>query len=198
MNYKNLNDYELVYQVRENDEVAYNLLIGKYSNLVGMLAKKILRKYKYLGIEYDDLYQEGMMGIIKALKDYNNDNTMFYTYASLCARREIERFIKSHTRKKRIVFADSISINSYVNNNPDLVLEDAIPSDYNLEKEYEYIDLYEQIINKRFDFDLTDSSILELKANGFSTKEISKLLELTYKTVNYRMQRMKKQLIKYS
>ena len=198
MDYKELNDYELVYQVRENDEVAYNLLIGKYSNLVGMLAKKILRKYKYLGIEYDDLYQEGMMGIIKALKDYNNDNTMFYTYASLCARREIERFIKSHTRKKRIVFADSISINSYVNNNPDLVLEDAIPSDYNLEKEYEYIDLYEQIINKRFDFDLTDSSILELKANGFSTKEISKLLELTYKTVNYRMQRMKKQLIKYS
>lgn len=198
MDYKDLNDYELVYQVRENDEVAYNLLIGKYSNLVGMLAKKILRKYKYLGIEYDDLYQEGMMGIIKALKDYNNDNTMFYTYASLCARREIERFIKSHTRKKRIVFADSISINSYVNNNPDLVLEDAIPSDYNLEKEYEYIDLYEQIINKRFDFDLTDSSILELKANGFSTKEISKLLELTYKTVNYRMQRMKKQLIKYS
>jgi len=198
LNYKNLNDYELVYQVRENDEVAYNLLIGKYSNLVGMLAKKILRKYKYLGIEYDDLYQEGMMGIIKALKDYNNDNTMFYTYASLCARREIERFIKSHTRKKRIVFADSISINSYVNNNPDLVLEDAIPSDYNLEKEYEYIDLYEQIINKRFDFDLIDSSILELKANGFSTKEISKLLELTYKTVNYRMQRMKKQLIKYS
>ena len=108
MDYRNLNDYELVYQVRENNEEAYNLLIRKYSNLVNMMAKKILKKYKYLGLEYDDLYQEGMMGIIKALNDYNGNDTLFYTYASLCAKREIDRLIKTHTRKKRMIFNELI------------------------------------------------------------------------------------------
>ena len=198
MDYKELNDYELVYQVRENDEVAYNLLIKKYSNLIRMISKKYLKKYKYLGLEYDDIYQEGMMGIIKALNDYNTDDTVFYTYASLCAKREINKLIKSQTRKKRMVLNESISINRCVNNDQDLFLEEVIPSKYDLEKEYEYYDTYQRIMDARFDLDLIDSSILELKINGFSVREIAKLLELTYKTVSYRIQRIRKRLLKYS
>ena len=196
MDYKKLNDYELVYQVRENDEIAYDLLIKKYSNLIRIFAKKFLRKYKYLGLEYDDLYQEGMMGIIKALNNYNTDDTLFYTYASLCAKREMDRLIKTQTRKKRMLLNESISINGYVDDNPDLVLEDAIPSKYNLESEYEYYDTQRRLLNVRFDFDLIDSSILELKINGFSSKEIATLLDLTYKKVDYRMRKMRKTLLK--
>ena len=58
MDYRIYNDYELVYQVRENDEVAYDVLVKKYSNLVSMLAKKNYRENRYLGIEYEDLYQK--------------------------------------------------------------------------------------------------------------------------------------------
>ena len=196
MDYKGLNDYELVYQVRENNEEAYNLLIGKYSNLVGMLAKKILRKYKYLGLEYDDIYQEGMMGIIKALNDYNSRETVFYTYASLCAKREIDKLIKTQSRKKRMVLNDSISINGYVHNNPDLVIEDAIPSKYNLEREYECYDMYRRIMNAGLNLNIIDSSILELRMNGFSSNEIAILLDLTYKKVDYRMRKIRKTLLK--
>lgn len=192
MDYKDLNDYELIYQVRENDEIAYNTLINKYSILIGMFAKKMLRTYKNLGLEYDDLYQEGMMGVIKALNDYNPSDTLFYTYASLCAKREMDRLIKCQRRKKRMILNDSISINKNVNNNPDLSIEDLIASKYNLEEEYECFDRYKRILDKKYDLELIDSSILELKVNGFSIREIAKLLELTYKTVDYRMRKIRK------
>ena len=198
MDYKNLNDYELIYQVRENDEVAYNVLIKKYSNLVKIMAKKFLRIYKNIGIEYDDLYQEGMMGVIKALNDYNTSDTLFYTYSSLCAKREMERLIKSQRRKKRMVFNDSISLNQNINNDPDYSVGDLIASNYNLEDEYEAYDRYKRILERRFDFELIDSSILELKANGFSIREIAKLLELTYKAVDYRLRKIRKIIVNYT
>lgn len=198
MDYKYLNDYELVYQVRENDEIAYNMLIKKYSNLVGMIAKKYLRVYNNIGLEYDDLYQEGMMGVVKALNDYNASDTLFYTYASLCAKREMERLIKSQRRKKRMVFNDSISLNQNINNDPDYSVGDLIASNYNLEDEYEAYDRYKRILERKFDFELIDSSILELKANGFSIREIAKLLELTYKAVDYRLRKIRKIIVNYT
>ena len=198
MDYKNLNDYELVYQVRENDEIAYNLLIKKYSNLVSMLAKKYLRLYKNIGLEYDDLFQEGMLGIIKALNDYDTRSTIFYTYASLCAKREMDKLIKTQTRKKRMILNECVSINGFINDNQDLVLEDAIPSKFDLAKEYECFDIYQRMMKARFNFNLIDSSILELKINGFSLSEIAELLDLTYKKVDYRMRKIRKILVNYT
>ena len=198
MSYKNLNDYELIYQVRENDEVAYGLLMEKYSNLVRILAKKILKNNKNLGLEYDDLYQEGMVGVIKALNDYNSDNTLFFTYASLCAQREMDRIIKYHKRKKIMVLNDSISLNMCINKDPNCTLEDFIPSEYNLEKNYENIEEFNKLMDIKYDFDLLDSSIYELKLNGFSTREIATLMELSYKAVDYRLRKMRKKILKYS
>ena len=192
MDYKDLNDYELIYQVRENDEVAYNALIKKYSNLVGMIARKYLRTYKNIGLEYDDLYQEGMLGVIKALNDYDSSNTLFFTYASICAKREMERVIKSQRRKKRMVLNESISLNKPINNDPDFSVGDLIADNYNLEEEYECYDRYQRIMEKRFDLNIIDSSILELKINGFSSREIARLLELTYKSVDYRIHKIRK------
>lgn len=198
MNYKDLNDYELIYQVRENDELAYNTLMKKYSNLVCMLAKRYLRLYKNIGLEYDDLFQEGMMGVIKALNDYNATDTIFYTYALLCAKREMEKMIKTQTRKKRMLLNNAISINKYVGNSDDLLIEDVIASNYNLEEEYENYDKIKNIMSLKYDLCLIDSSILELKINGFSIKEIAMLLELTYKSVDYRLHKIRKTLKKYA
>ena len=198
MDYKNLNDYELIYQVRDNNEVAYGLLIEKYSNLVKILAKKYLKLNKDIGLEYDDLYQEGMVGVIQALNDYNQDDTLFYTYASLCATREMDRIIKSHKRKKTMILNNSISLNQKLFDDSRKSIGDMIASDYDIEKEYENKDRVKKVFDILYDFDLLDSSILELKINGFTTKEIAKLLELTYKAVDYRMRKIRKKITKYS
>ena len=198
MNYKNLNDYELVYQVRENDDVAYGLLIEKYSHLVEMLAKKYIKNNSNLGLEYDDLYQEGMIGVLKALDDYDENNTLFYTYASLCAKREMDKVLLYYKRKKHMILNESVSLNQKIDNESNLLLEELIASDYNLEKEYESYDLYQKLMNYKYDLDLLDSSILELKINGFSSREISRLLDISYKSVDYRMRKIRKNLCKNS
>ncbi len=195
MDYKGLNDFELIYQVRENDEVAYGALIDKYSHLVTMLAKKYLKKNNNIGLEFDDLYQEGMMGVIKALDDYNANDTIFYTYASLCAKREMDKIIKIHKRKKMSPLNNSISLNYCIEGKTNCSIEDLIPSKFDLEQEFEYEETFNKLMNAKYSLDLTDSSIFELKMNGFSTREIANLLELTYKSVDYRMRKIRKKLI---
>ena len=69
MNYKDINDYELIYHVRENDEYAYNTLINKYSFLVNKLAYEYYSKNRNLGIELEDLIQEGFFAISMSIKD---------------------------------------------------------------------------------------------------------------------------------
>ena len=79
MDYKNINDYELIYQIRDNDEVAYTTLFEKYSFLVNKFAYEYYSNNKNIGIEYEDLCQEGFFAISMALKEYNQDTSLFYT-----------------------------------------------------------------------------------------------------------------------
>lgn len=197
MEYKEQNDYELIYQVRENDEVAYGILIEKYSHLISMIAKKYLKRNKNIGLEFDDLYQAGMLGVIKALNDFNANDTIFYTYASLCAKREMDKIIKTQKRKKIMILNDSISLNKSIDRDSNCFIEDLIPSKYDLEKEFEYDYTFNKLMNAKYDLELIDSSIFELKMNGFSTREIANLLELTYKVVDYRMRKIRKKIINY-
>lgn len=194
MDYKKLNDYELIYQVKENDTVAYNLLITKYSNLVDMLSKKYLKANQNIGIEYDDLYQEGMMGIFQAIKNYNQNDTLFYTFASLCAKREMERLIKGFRRNKQMVLNDSISFNESINDSGN-VLEDLLASDFILEDQYISYCGYKDLLDLKYEFSQIDSYVYELKINNFSIKEIAILLELTYKNVDYRLHKIRKKIL---
>lgn len=198
MDYKELNDYELIYQVREKNELAYGLLIEKYSHLVDMLAKKYLKENKYVGLEYDDLFQEGMVGVMKALQDYNPDDTLFYTYASLCAKREMDRIIKTNSRMKQMALNEAVSFSKKLKCDSDLLLEDMVASNYNLEEDYENKELLNKILDAKNDFSFLDSQIIELKLNGFTTDEIANLMDLKYRTVNYRLKMIRKRLVKYS
>ncbi len=195
MDYKNLNDYELIYQVRENDEVAYGMLVEKYSNLVSIFANKFFKNNKNIGLDYEDLYQEGMLGLIKALNNYNPNDTLFYTYAMVCIKREIDRAIKAQKRKKHMILNESLSINKMLKNDSNFSMEKFLASDFNMEKEYETFETYEKAVDAKYEIkDLLDSSIYELKVNGFSTREIANLLDLTYKAVDYRMRKIRKKI----
>ena len=195
MEYKGLNDYELVYQVRENDTVAYDLLVKKYSNLITMLAKKYIKANKNIGIEYDDLYQEGILGFFKALEDYNEKDTIFYTYALLCSRREMLRLIKKSKRKKQMVLNDAFSLNSPVDEDKEVCLEDLTPSNYNLEEDYLTYDLHNKLIDFKYTLSFEDSLIFELKLNDFSTNEIATLLDFSYKKVDNHLSLIRKKLL---
>ena len=197
LKYNNLNDYELVYQVRENNDVAYETLVSKYSHLVDIMANKIYKKNKNISIEYDDLYQEGMYGIMRALNDYDQSNTLFYTYACLCAKREMERLIKTHKRKKHSILNEALSIYDNISGSQDLFLGDTIPSEYNLESEYEVDENCKNLLDLKYDLDFIDSQVFELRLNNFSIREIDILLDITYKNVDYRLHKIRKKIMNF-
>ena len=82
MKYQNLDDNEILYLISENDEEAYNYMYCKYKPLISKFATVILKNFKYLNLEYDDLIQEGMYGLSLAIKRF--DNTSDNIFFTLC------------------------------------------------------------------------------------------------------------------
>ena len=97
-----------------------------------------------------------------------------------------------------MVLNNSVSLNKNFDKDQNSTFEDLIPSKYNLEKEYEYDETFNKLMDAKYSLNLMDSSIFELKMNGFSTREIANLLELTYKVVDYRMRKIRKKIVNYS
>lgn len=185
MDYNLLNDYELIYYVKENNEIAYNTIFDKYLPLVKKIAYEYYSSVKKYGIDYDDLCQEGFVAISKAVREYDGRSSLFYTYVYICIKREIEKYIKGFRRLKHKYLNESISLNEPIFNgdNDGICFQDIIPSVNNVEKyiygRYDYNTIY---YHKYF-FDFLTSCIYELKMNGFANKEISSLLDIQYRDV---------------
>ena len=86
MNYKNINDYELLYYVKENDDNALNTLFNKYDPVINKLASKYYRKYKYIGITYEDLIQEARIGLMNSIKSFDDEQSLFYSFCVISIR----------------------------------------------------------------------------------------------------------------
>ena len=71
MNYKNYNDYELIYMVREKDDYSEDILLKKYLPVIKSISSEYYLKYKNYCCEYDDFLQEAMIGFQKALVSYD-------------------------------------------------------------------------------------------------------------------------------
>lgn len=198
MNYKDVNDYELIYQIRENDESAYNTLFDKYSFVVNKLAYDYYCKNKNIGIEYEDLCQEGFFAVSMAVKDYDQDNSLFYTYVLICVKREMERLIKACRRNKQMILNTAISLNSPIDYDDSLFLEDAISSDFNVESLVIGEELFKTLFLYKHELSIEESLVYELKVNKFSNKEISILLDISYKKVDNYLRKIKQQLLKYN
>ena len=103
--YQGLSDEEMIIRIRENDTDAMDHLIDRYRNLV----RKETREVYMIGADSEDLVQEGMIGLFKAIRHYTPDKkASFYTFASLCIKRQIYSAVTSSNRKK------NAPLNNYV------------------------------------------------------------------------------------
>ena len=128
---KKITDEELVKLSKNNDENAENLLLERYKDLV----VKIARGYYIIGGELEDIVQEGMIGLYKAIKGFSDDKSAsFKTFAILCIKRQIQSAIKKANTKKNLPLSNSISLQSF--------------SDKTDENEFLPVDLYKSTVNK--------------------------------------------------
>ena len=192
MDYKDYNDYELVYEIRENSEDAYNILITKYTTLIHKIAYEYFRKYKSFKVEYEDLIQEGHVGLYQALNDYDERSCLFYTYATICIKREIERFIKTFIRNKHMVLNNAISFSTPLDTNGELLLEDYISIGRDVEDIVIGDMNYNSIMNLKYDMSFEMAAVFELKANKFTILEISVLLDMPRRRVERYLLKIKK------
>ena len=110
----NKTDNELVASVRNGNEEALECLFNKYKDLVNMKVSK----YFIIGAEREDIVQEGMIGLYKAVKNYEDDKqNSFKSFANLCIERQLITAIKTSNRQKHMPLNSSLSLNTPVYEN---------------------------------------------------------------------------------
>ena len=115
-NYNNMTDEELISFIKSGDKYAIDFLIEKYKDLVNMK----VGKYFMIGAEKEDIIQEGLIGLYKAVKNFELDKqNSFKSFANLCIERQLITAIKTSNRQKHIPLNSSVSLNTTVYDNDD-------------------------------------------------------------------------------
>ena len=114
--YNNLTDEEIISQIKQGDESALVYLLEKYKDIVN--AK--VGKYFIIGAEREDVIQEGMIGLFKAIKDFNPEKqNTFKSFANICVERQLITAIKSSNRQKHMPLNSYLSLNTAAYDNND-------------------------------------------------------------------------------
>ncbi|MBU8908635.1 RNA polymerase sporulation sigma factor SigH [Desertibacillus haloalkaliphilus] len=197
-NFEQIEDEHIVDRVREGDSAALEYLINKYKNFVRAKA----RSYFLIGADHEDIVQEGMIGLYKAIRDFKGDKlSSFKAFAELCITRQIITAIKTATRQKHI------PLNSYVSLDKPLYDEESDRTLLDVICGTKVTDPEELIINQE-EFDdietkmseiLSDleRKVLRLYLDGRSYQEISVDLNRHVKSIDNALQRVKRKLERY-
>ena len=168
MDYKKINDYEVVYMVRENDEEAREIIFNKYIPIVRRIASDHLALAKMARIEYEDLVQEGLIALNEAINKYNErSEVLFYTFLCVCVERRILTYCRKMNSSKHYLLNTSLD-DEYIYSVSDNDVFEAYFNEINLERKF---------VSFKNLFDIVESNIFELRYNGFSYKEIAEILE---------------------
>ena len=193
------NEELIVEQARKGDARAQELLIKKYKNFVRSKA----RSYFLIGADREDIVQEGMIGLFKAMRDYQPDKvTSFKSFAELCIKRQIITAIKTATRQKHIPLNSYVSLNKPVfDDESDRTLFDVMSTNSKeLNPEHLVIKREElSQIEEKMGEVLSDLEwkVLNAYLEGKSYQEISIEMNKHVKSVDNALQRVKKKLEKY-
>lgn len=198
MNFKDLNDYELVSYIMNNEE-AIDFLFEKYKPLIYSVAKKILNENENLGLDINDLIGEGMLGFSIALNNYNeHKDTLFFTYAKKCIESKIYTTIKAAKRQKHRILNSSLSFEAIEEEfeiDLDRVIGDDTINPENIAIDNENV--IELIENVKNEFTDLESQVFDLKKSGFDYKEIAEVLGIEPKSVSNALQRIKTKIKNY-
>ena len=188
-NYKQMTDEQLIEQMREGDSGIIDYLMEKYKNTV----RKEANAMYLLGGENDDLIQEGMIGLFKAVQDYDPEQrTSFFSFAKLCITRQMYSAIEASRRKKHGPLNSYDSLYELGEDESKLMDMMAAGGESNPEELFvsrEYV----RILQNRLEESLSDleSRVLYLHLMGTDYKTIARLLDKSPKTVDNALQRIK-------
>ena len=196
--FKDIKDEDLVKRIKSGDNEALNYLINKYKEVVNM---KISR-YFIVGAEREDIMQEGLIGLYKAIRNYDDDKqNSFKSFANLCIERQLITAIKSSNRQKHMPLNSYLSLNmsAYDEEDDDTSIYEVF--DANIVEDpldtitkMEYYKSVENVIEKSLSS--FEKQVLTELINGNSYVAIAEKLNSPVKSVDNAIQRIRKKTIK--
>lgn len=199
MDYKDYSDGELIYMISESNEEANEILFEKYKYIVNILIKRYLKTTPKLGIEYNDLYQEALIGFNDAVTNYkDNKEASLARFISVCIEHRIQMAIAKAGRQKHKPLNESLSLeHTYEGIKVPLmyVLSDNSENDplESITKEEEAEELINQIKEELSDF---ESKVFSLMINHLDYNEIASILDKKPKQIDNTIQRVKQKVRK--
>ncbi len=193
MDYKNLNDNELICFINENNEEAKEILFKKYMPLVKKKAMKYKGFLSSIGLDENDLTQEGLLAVDHAIECFDEEkNITFYTFVNKCIDNRILNIIMKNKTNKFKFLNEAIpfeneetwDLNNVITNNKEN------PEEMVMNNEQEKV-LVEKIKGVLTEF---ESQVFELKSSGLNYQEIAIILDKSPKSIDNTLQRIKGKL----
>ena len=191
--YTQMTDEKLIENIKKEDTNALNCLIERYNDVVSMKANRFFM----VGSEKEDMIQEGMIGLYKAVKSFDlKKQNSFKTFANMCIERQLITAVKNSNRQKHIPLNSSISLNAAAyEDNEDMNKIDILdvktlddPSDIIADREY-FASIENKIKENLSDFEL---QVLYEYEKGKSYASIAEKLNTKVKSVDTAIQRIRK------
>ncbi len=196
--YKELTDEEIVQLCHNGDSMAEEFLLNKYKNFVRSKA----RSYFLIGADHEDIVQEGMIGLYKAIRDFKQEKlSSFRAFAELCITRQIITAIKTATRQKHIPLNSYVSLNKPLYDEEsdrtllDILMEGTTSNPEEMIINQENLGTIHQKINEVLSG--LEQEVLTAYLDGKSYQEIAEALGRHVKSIDNALQRVKRKLEKY-
>ena len=192
-----MDDSRLVALTKDGDSTAQEFLIEKYKKMVRIKA----RGYYIMGGDTEDIIQEGMIGLYKAIRDFDESRQVnFYSFASLCITRQIHTAIKSANRQKHIPLNSSVSLDRavYEENEDFTYLETFHTGEIDNPESLIISSENKTELEKRIGESLSalEKRVLFLYLRGKSYVEIAGIIDKDEKSIDNALQRIKKKVNK--
>ena len=196
--YGQMTDEEIVQLCHEGDHHAEEYLLNKYKNFVRSKA----RSYFLIGADHEDIVQEGMIGLYKAIRDFRQEKlSSFRAFAELCITRQIITAIKTATRQKHIPLNSYVSLNKPLYDEEsdrtllDIIMEGSAGNPEDMIINQENLGNIHQKINEVLSG--LEQEVLAAYLDGKSYQEIAEALGRHVKSIDNALQRVKRKLEKY-
>ncbi len=187
-----LNDEELSLKAQSGDEEALNTILINYKSLVNKLA----RSYFLLGGDMEDIVQEGMIGLYKAIMHFSpQKNASFKTFASTCIKHQIQNAVKVASSEKNKVLSTALSIADgpeLEEDNLGFELFSELPSPDEKILEKETVEEIKEFMSKTLS--QLEVKILSLYLKGYSYNEIAEIANISKKSIDNGLSRIKSKL----
>ena len=195
--YNDLKDEEIIVEIQNGNEQALTYLLNKYKPLVN----NKVGKYFIIGAEKEDIVQEGMIGLFKAIRDFDiTKQPTFRGFAEMCVKRQIITAIKAASRQKHIPLNSYVSLSEPLyDDNEDKTLVDMLAARKTIDPEEMFLRREKnEMLNAEIESKLSDleKTVLSLYLGGMNYHEIAAELSRTPKSIDNALQRIKNKLYK--